>query len=105
LANYSRESGGVQPFCCDRIGRARAPGSGTSDHILLNTQPAAAQRVVVGMPISRLLCTSWSKLLAARSASRAAAAQKATAQDVARKQMLMQQLGETLHAGRARQPK
>jgi hypothetical protein len=84
---------------------AREDGSAPPDHILLNTQPAAVQRVVVGMPISRLLRNAWSKLLGARSASRAAAAQKAAARDAAQKQMLMQQLAETLHAGRGKDRK
>jgi hypothetical protein len=84
---------------------AREGGSGPPDHILLNTQPAAVQRVVVRMPISRLLRTPWGKLLSARSSSRAAAAQKAAARDVAQKQMQMQQLAEMLHAGRGKQRK
>ena len=75
------------------------------DHILQSMQPAAVQRVVVGMPISRLLRTAWHKLWNARSAARAAAAQKAAARDVAQKQMLMQQLAETLHAGRGKERK
>jgi len=57
------------------------------------------------MPISRLLRAAWDKLLNARSAARAAAAQQAAARDVAQKQMLMQQLAETLHAGRAKDRK
>jgi hypothetical protein len=64
--------------------------------------PAAVQRVVIGMPIVRLLRAAGDKLLNARSAARAVTAKQAAARDVAQKQMLMQQLAETLHAGRGK---
>ncbi len=54
------------------------------------------------MPISRMLKTAWGKLQATRKASREAAAHKAAARDVAQKQILMQQLAETLQGNRPR---
>jgi hypothetical protein len=63
------------------------------------------QRVSIGMEIFRPLRNAWTKLLAARHASRVAAAAQAAARDLARKQLLVQQLTEGLRTGRGRPQK
>jgi hypothetical protein len=84
---------------------AREPGSGQPDHKTVSAHPAAVQRVFAGMAISHLPRNAWGKLITSRNAARAAAADKATARDVAKKQILMQRLAEQLGASRDRRRK
>jgi hypothetical protein len=75
-----------------------------ADHMSVRLQPAAVQRVVIRMPITRRFRNTWGKLLHARNAARAAAADKAAARDIAQQQMPMQQLAERLRAGSGKAP-
>jgi hypothetical protein len=72
---------------------------------MVGRHPAAVQRVFDGMAISHKLRNAWGKLVTSRNAARAAAADKATARDVAQKQILMQRLAEQLGASRDRRRK